>query len=124
MSRKSILIVDDDFGIRSNLRKLFEGEGYSVVLTIHGQAALDFLTGSPTSPPGVILLDLMMPVMDGPTFLQELRRLQPEMFAHIPVFLVSAGLNTHRITPYATGYLNKPFNLDELSRIAARYCSG
>ena len=72
MSRKFILIVEDDANIRESLQEAFGCEGYSVLLAKHGQAALDILMTSSTSKPGLILLDYMMPVMDGPAFLLEL----------------------------------------------------
>jgi len=122
MAYKPILIVDDDREIRLNLQELFEGEGYPVLLAGDGQAALDLLQISSISKPSLILLDLMMPVMDGPTFLLELQRSHPEIFAHIPIFTITAGGNTHRLAVKTTGSLKKPFDLDELSRIAAQYC--
>ena len=68
---RPVLIVEDDAPLRELLRRMLEREGYTVVEAEHGRAALDRLR---EGAPGVILLDLMMPVMDGFEFLAELRR--------------------------------------------------
>jgi len=69
-SMEHILVVEDDKALRDSLREALELEGYAAVCVEHGKAALEHLaTGAR---PCVILLDLMMPVMDGWTFRQEL----------------------------------------------------
>ena len=123
MAYKPILIVEDDVGIRSCLEVLFELRGYPVLLAEHGQAALDLIKTSATPKPGLIFLDLMMPVMDGPTFLSELQRNHPQVLADIPIFMMTASPDKHRLTIKTTGFLKKPFELSELSRIAAQYCA-
>src|ERR1017187_5290538 len=121
MALKPILIVEGDFGIRSSLQLFFEADGYPVLLADHGQAALDLLEKNSTPKPGLIILDFMMPVMDGPSFLLELQRNHPEIFAHIPIFIISAGA-APQLTIKTTGFLKKPFDLNELSRVAKQYC--
>jgi CheY-like chemotaxis protein len=123
MSKKSILIVDDDLSIRECLQVAFEGEGYPVLLAKHGQAALDILMTSSTPKPGLILLDHMMPVMDGPAFLLELQRIHPEISAHTPIFIMTARADIHQLTIKATGLLRKPGDLAVLFGLAARYCA-
>ena len=122
MARKTILVVEDDWGIGSCLQELFEGEGYPVLLAKHGQAALDLLEMSSTPKPSLILLDLMMPVMDGTTFLFELQQNYSEIFSHTPIFIMSARHDFHRLTVKTTGIIKKPFDIHELSRVAAQYC--
>jgi len=90
MTRKPILIVEDDLGIRSCLQDLFEIEEYPVLLAKHGQAALDLLAMSSTPKPGLIFLDLMMPVMDGFAFLSELEQKHPIIFSHTPIYIMTA----------------------------------
>ena len=67
---RPVLIVEDDGPLRELLRRMLEREGYAVVEAEHGRAALDRVR---EAVPGAILLDLMMPVMDGFEFLAELR---------------------------------------------------
>ena len=82
-----VLVVDDDDDTRRRLRTVFERDGWSVSTAENGLKALDMVTHAP---PKVILLDLTMPVMDGFTFLHELR-LRPGC-ADIPVVVYTARL--------------------------------
>ena len=123
MECKPIFIVEDDQEIRQSLQEFFEGDGYPVLLANHGQAALDLLKLSATPAPGLIFVDLMMPVMDGVTFLSELQRNHAAIYADTPIFIMSARADTQQLTIKTTGLLKKPFDLDELSRVAARYCA-
>jgi signal transduction histidine kinase/CheY-like chemotaxis protein len=82
---RPVLVVDDDPDVRTLLRRMLEREGYRVTEAEHGRAALARLAHDL---PGVILLDLMMPEMDGFEFLGELRRHET---AHaVPVVVVTA----------------------------------
>jgi adenylate cyclase len=85
-SSASILIVDDDPAARDALCRSLTGMGYRVAAMGNGQAGLDWLATHPS--PSVILLDLMMPEMDGFEFLRELGQ-RPE-FANIPIIVVTA----------------------------------
>ena len=67
---RPVLVVDDDVAVRELVRRMLEQEGYTVVEAENGRAALERLRDGA---PGVILLDLMMPEMDGFEFLTELR---------------------------------------------------
>jgi len=80
-----VLVVDDDAGIRQLLRRILEEEGYTVVEAQNGRAALERM-GERT--PGAILLDLMMPEMDGFEFVNALRT--RETWRQIPVVIVTA----------------------------------
>jgi len=122
MSYKPIYIVEDDQGIRDCLKEYFGSEGYPVFLAEHGQAALDLLEMSSTPKPGLIFLDLMMPVMDGFIFLSELQQRHPMVFAHTPIFVMSARADTSQLTVKTTGLVKKPFDLADLAKIAAKYC--
>jgi signal transduction histidine kinase/DNA-binding response OmpR family regulator len=79
------LIVEDDAPLRELLRRMLEREGYAVVEAEHGRAALERVR---EGAPGIVLLDLMMPVMDGFEFLVELRR--EEAWRVIPVIVLTA----------------------------------
>ena len=82
---RPILVVDDEAEQRGLLRRILEREGYAVVEADNGQAALDRLRDGT---PAVILLDLMMPVMDGFEFLVE--RDREEAWRGIPVIVLTA----------------------------------
>jgi signal transduction histidine kinase/DNA-binding response OmpR family regulator len=80
-----VLIVDDDVEVRQLLRRMLEPEGYPVVEAENGRVALERLR---EVSPSVILLDLMMPEMDGFDFVAELRR--HEVWREIPIIVVTA----------------------------------
>lgn len=86
MPCKSILIVEDDKPIREMMKTLLEIEGYNVYAAANGEEGLGLLRSS--VPPCLILLDMMMPKMNGWSFLDELRS-KPEL-EKIPVVIVSA----------------------------------
>ena len=83
----TVLVVEDDPDIREVLAQLLAPEGYLVATAEHGEDALAWLRQNPT--PCAILLDLMMPVMDGLTFLRAMRA-EPAL-AGIPVVVLSAA---------------------------------
>lgn len=86
----TILLVDDDQDVLEAMRELLESEGHEVVTATDGRGALEHLQGGLR--PSVILLDLMMPGMNGWTFRQE--QLKDDQLAKIPVIVVSAaGVN-------------------------------
>ncbi len=123
MTCKPIFIVEDDLEIRQSLQEFFEGDGYPVILANHGQSALDLLGSGSTAKPGLMFVDLMMPVMDGITFLAALQQTHATLFAETPIFIMSARADTQHLTIKTTGLVKKPFDLDELSNVAARYCT-
>ena len=106
-----ILVVDDDALIRDTLATALSDEGYAVRVAPDGQAALETLD---EWLPDLILLDLMMPVMDGHTFRAAQRTLSKA--AHIPVVVLSAAHNVHaRVYGLgAAAVLPKPFDLGNL----------
>jgi CheY-like chemotaxis protein len=117
-SLKSVLIVDDDADIRDMLRELFAMEGYLVATARNGRDALEQLHDGEA--PDLILLDLMMPVMDGWQFRAEQQR-DPHL-APIPVVILSA---VHNASERAAGLgavacMQKPVEFDELIQTAER----
>jgi PAS domain S-box-containing protein len=122
---KTVLLVEDDPEIRECIEDLLRGEGYEVVSASNGQEALHRLN-APQSPtePDVIVLDLMMPVMDGARFRDEQRK--NPLLAHIPVLVVSGdGTSSDKAAAMdAAGCLKKPVDIDELLRMVGRVCSG
>ena len=115
-----ILIADDDADLRESLRLLLELNGHSVEEARNGQEALQQLHQA--QPPCVILLDLMMPIMDGWQFRRQ--QLQDPALASIPVLVISAvpahmqregELSARRI-------FSKPFDYDDLLGEVAALC--
>lgn len=109
----TILIVDDDLGIRLSVSDYLELAGYSVVMSENGQSALEMVS---QHQPHLIVTDVTMPQMDGYELIRQVRR-QPA-FRLLPVIFLTARTNTHeRIKGYQLGcdaYLPKPFELNEL----------
>jgi PAS domain S-box-containing protein len=105
----SVLVVDDDRDIREALTETLEDAGYATSTAVNGQDALGVLRNM-ASPPSAILLDLMMPVMDGYGFLAA-RRDEPDL-AGIPVIVVTAGhgIDRGRLTD-AAAIVPKPIKL-------------
>lgn len=105
---KRILIVEDAEDIQFLLTQLLEAEGYQVDYVANGQEAIEFLTSSEHLP-GLILLDLMMPVMNGYQF-REVQEKHAQI-ASIPVLLMTAGgdIQSKSIKAGAKGFLKKPF---------------
>ena len=106
---KRVLVVDDDPDIRELLFTALEDEGFEVVPAANGQEALAVIR---TFRPDVIVLDLMMPVMDGWQFAAELRARDEE----IPLVLLSAArdLKAHQKALAAADVIEKPFDLSDL----------
>jgi CheY-like chemotaxis protein len=115
-----VMIVEDDFEIREILRELLEEAGYRVMWAANGMEALARLRIGRA--PRVILLDLMMPVMDGLEFRTAQRR-DPALAA-IPVVVISAdhGMDQKVCDMQADAYLPKPFELRTLLATVNRYC--
>ena len=105
---KCILLVEDDELLRGAMQMVLEWEGYRVACAGDGREALDFLRAGET--PALILLDVMLPVLDGWQFRREQRR-DPELAA-IPVVVVSA-LDL-AACPDADAYVRKPFDPQQL----------
>jgi CheY-like chemotaxis protein len=116
---RHVLVVEDDRDLRDSLCNALEDEGYTVVGVEHGRAALQHLRAQPK--PCLILLDLMMPVMDGPTFRQE--QLKDPALADIPVVVITAAGKALASTVHAQGVLHKPFRMDAVVSIIEEYCS-
>ena len=107
-----MLIIEDDLAIREMVAEILEHQGFRVASASNGAEALVMLDEG--EPPGLILLDLMMPVMDGWEFRLAQRR-DPRL-ADIPVIVLSAGagLESRLAALGAEAFIPKPFDLDHL----------
>jgi CheY-like chemotaxis protein len=110
-----VLVVEDDTAIRTALVDVLAGEGMSVRTAGDGQQALDVIAGA--GPPALILLDLMMPGMDGPTFLSH-QRAEPSL-AEIPVVLMTASHRGELSHLKPAALLRKPFTIHQLLTMLA-----
>ncbi len=120
MKPNRILLVEDNADMRESVAMLLSYHGYQVSTAANGQEALDRL--ATMARPCLILLDLMMPVMDGWTFRSELIRRQK--FSDIPVVILSGADDAedavHRLR--CVDYLAKPFPPEYLYRVVRDYC--
>ena len=116
---RRVLVVEDDPDVRSMISILLGLEGYDVSSAENGQEALDLLHAGQR--PQLILLDLMMPVMNGWQFRAAQVR-DPEL-ADIPAVVISGGdrIAEHTRALGATDYLRKPIDLDVLLATVQRY---
>jgi CheY-like chemotaxis protein len=102
--RPCVMVVEDDAAVRDSVSEALETEGYRVYAAADGAEALRVLGQVPT--PSLILLDLMMPVMDGWELLRRLK--QDQRLSAVPVAIVS-GTNDNR--PREMKFIRKPINL-------------
>jgi two-component system, chemotaxis family, chemotaxis protein CheY len=107
-----ILVVDDDPDILEALSEILEAEGFEIRRARNGKEALERLE---PDAPQLILLDLMMPVMDGWEFAQRMRQ-KPPAISSIPLIVLSADRNvgSKAMDIGAVGHLAKPFELNDL----------
>src|SRR5436309_15353506 len=117
MAAEPILVVEDDPDVRDALVLLLEGEGYAVTSARNGQEALEQLRAAP---PALVLLDLMLPVMDGFEF--RVQQLQDPALARVPVIVLSSGGDlTRKVEPlHVDACLSKPLDLERLLALVAR----
>jgi len=116
-SNASILVVEDDLPTREALSRSLTSMGYAAHEAVNGRSGLDWLANHP--PPSLILLDLMMPEMDGFEFLRELRK-QPA-FVDVPVIVVTAKDLTEEDVHILNGQTEKIIAKDQtyLTELAA-----
>jgi CheY-like chemotaxis protein len=113
---RPVLVVEDDPDIRDATAILLEDEGYKVSQAENGQRALDAVEQGEL--PSLILLDLMMPVMDGHEFLDRLAALGPPR-SNLPVVVMTAAHNP--AVPQARQVIRKPYSVDALLDAVARH---
>jgi len=111
--KNKIMVVDDDTDIQFSLRVIFENEGYEVVTVNNGLECLDKLNHGFK---GIIILDIMMPVMDG---IETIKKMAVEGFVETNKIIVLTvkkfqGEEFDEIYKYITEYIQKPFDVNIL----------
>ena len=114
---RNILLIEDESDIRTILKDALEWEGYRVFTAANGKEGLEILQRMPT--PHLILLDLMMPVMNGWEFADALQT--DGAYVDIPILAVSAFSDLETTIP-AKGFIKKPVDLDLLLSLVKEHC--
>lgn len=116
---KRILVVEDDTSIRELLVELLESEGYVVASAVNGLEGLKYLQSNQN--PNLILIDLMMPVMDGYSFRTE--QLKNPTWSKIPTIVMSAEANAkEKMKNFSiTAFLSKPVELETILKTVAQF---
>ena len=107
--RRKILVVDDDMQIRTMVRTVLERAGYDVTTARDGREAISLLAAGDYD---VILLDVMMPNVDGLEVVDELRKANSPTLAH--TYLLTAGKSDALLNLPVRGIINKPFDIHAL----------
>jgi CheY-like chemotaxis protein len=120
MTRRPILVVDDEPTILATVADALDLEGFPVVTANNGAEALEVIERSP-KPPRVVLLDMRMPVLDGWGFMRVVR----ERGLSLSVIVMTAAADARRWAREigANGVLDKPFELDDLIAAVQRFGS-
>ncbi len=118
----TVLVVDDDKNVRDLIRAVLSGQGYKTAVAVNGKEALAYLKKS-SRPPGLILLDLMMPVMTGWEF-RKVQQSDPAL-ASIPVAIITGltGVEDKALAIGAVDVLTKPSRVEALTSLVSRFCS-
>jgi CheY-like chemotaxis protein len=116
-SSSRVLVVEDQDDIREFVAFVLQNEGYCVATADNGAVALEIVGRKPV---GVVLLDMRMPVMDGWAFADAYRQ-QPGPHAPIVVLTAAQDAEARAAQINADSFLGKPFELDDLLSVVARY---
>jgi CheY-like chemotaxis protein len=119
MPSRHILLVEDDLSIQGAVTMLLEREGFTVTCASNGEEALRALDAGEA--PGLILLDIVMPVMNGLEF-RSVQQRDPRL-AGIPVVVLSAtpGAEQRADLPPPSAVMPKPFDIDQLLAVVERH---
>jgi CheY-like chemotaxis protein len=115
-----VLVVEDQPDIRDFVALVLHNEGYCVTTADNGAVALEKVARKPVD---VVLLDMRMPVMDGWAFARAYRE-RPGPHAPIVVLTAANDAASRAAQIQADAYLGKPFELDDLLSVVARYARG
>jgi CheY-like chemotaxis protein len=113
---KLILVIEDDMSIRQSMQEALESEGYDVLTAENGKVGLEVLKQNPAT--NLILLDMMMPIMNGREFLTHVK--SDVQLSSVPVIVISA-IADDKNTIGAEAFMRKPTDLDKLFKLVAKY---
>jgi CheY-like chemotaxis protein len=112
---KTVLVVDDEPVLRTIVREILHEEGYAVIEAADGRVMLEIMA---RERPDLVLMDVMMPGIDGREAYRQLRS-SPE-HRDVPVVMMSAGVRPIRLDPSIAGFMAKPFDVTQLVELVTR----
>lgn len=118
MKSKAILLVEDDYSLRQTIKIVLASSGFTVDTACNGQEALRYLNQHGT--PALMLLDMMMPVMNGPELLDKL--IQEGRHNDFPIVILSAVADDEVANPYKYPAIVKPVRMQTLLDLAKQHC--
>ncbi len=122
---RPIVIIDDDADVRDVMTFALENEGYSVIQFENGRVALEELEHFSSSKlPCFIIVDYLMPHVDGVTFIKEVQSRFPDTLGRIPMALTSAMDSLEPAIDKAENlyHIHKPMDLEDLLKLIRRHC--
>ena len=123
---KPIYVIDDDLDIREVIEFALENSGFHVTSFANGESALKALNNSDSDNlPGLIIVDYLMPVMDGATFIHTVQKSTNKNILEIPLALSSAMGTSDPVLSDLKDviHLPKPMDLEDLLQTAKEHCS-
>jgi two-component system, NtrC family, nitrogen regulation response regulator GlnG len=121
---KHVILIDDDKDIRDVIAFALENEGFEVHPFENGKKCLEELAHQ-NDMPGLIIVDYLMPEMNGITFINRMRENFPDTFSKVPIAISSAmgPMSPELNSLNGLIHLPKPMNLDDLLKLATEHCS-
>lgn len=116
---KTVLLVEDTEDLRRFFSEVLTSAGYRVIGVENGQEAMEWLETTDV-PPGLVVLDMMMPIMDGKTFLQKLQ--ETPRLAALPVVVASAVTGRGGDPPGVSRVVRKPVSPQVLTELVREFC--
>lgn len=120
----TILLIEDNLIDQLIIKQLFKKvlNIASIAIANNGKEGIDWIKNNKNSKPLIILLDIQMPIMNGFDFLEAFAKLKNEVKKEIQIFVLSSTLDPEEIdlinaNNYVTGFLNKPFPIEEFINI-------
>jgi DNA-binding response OmpR family regulator len=118
ITTSTIIVADDEPLVQQTVSRLLESAGYTVVLTENGE---ELVRTALADPPTLILVDMHMPIMDGPEAVRQLRA--DHRTVNVPIVMMSAHPDAVALAldAGADGFLYKPFTIDEILHSIAHH---